>query len=146
MRRHLKTQVLRAPECTAPALDESAKDPASGPPPETADNAPDPSWVLGVMEGALSRLVVARGHQDRGATAQTSHHIRSAMALIATLQETLAADGEAAGRLDALYDYMLGQLYQARSRNDSRALEEVTRLLTTIKSYEEWLILHGDVQ
>lgn len=117
---------------------------------ETAAQADDgegpaePCEATALMEGALSRLAIARGHMQRGAIAQTAHHIQSTMAIIDTLQEALdnGDDAEAVSRLDALYDYMQGQLYQADVRNDPMVLDEVVRLLATIKSYEEWLGLH----
>lgn len=112
---------------------------------EVALDVPDRDAIRSLMDGALSRLAIARGHMERGAGAQTARHIRSTMAIIGTLQEALNAeeDTEAVSRLDALYDYIQGQLYHADVRNNPVALDEVVQLLATIRSYEEWLGLHG---
>lgn len=112
---------------------------------ERPEEMPDCALVKALMEGALCRLSLARGHMERGASLQKAHHIQSIMAIIGTLQETLKEDeGDgSAGRLDDLYDYMRGQLYHANVRNDPVVLDEVADLLATIKSYKEWLGLHG---
>lgn len=104
----------------------------------------EPCRAAALMEGALNRLAIARRQLQRGANAKIADHIQSTMAIIGTLQKALSngGDAEAASRLDALYDYMQGQLYSANARSDPLVLDEVVRLLSTVKSYEEWLELH----
>lgn len=103
-----------------------------------------PRMAMALMEGALSRLALAKGHMLRGTPAERARHIHSTMAIIGTLQDALSADegSEAVSRLDALYDYMQGQLYHADACNDPAVLDEVVRLLSTIKGFDEWLGLH----
>ncbi|MFK8017249.1 MAG: flagellar export chaperone FliS [Gammaproteobacteria bacterium] len=88
-----------------------------------------------LMERAISRLAIARGHMQRDQTHGKGEHISGAMAIITGLQSFLdhSSGGEIAAKLDALYDYMGRKLVQANVQNDISALEEVTTLLKEIR-------------
>lgn len=98
-----------------------------------------------LMEGALSKIAIARGHIQQGAVAQKSHYIHRAMMIINALRDALDVETreESVARLDALYDYMQGRLVQANLYNDTAVLDEVSRLIGAIKCDEQWLILHA---
>jgi flagellar protein FliS len=89
-----------------------------------------------LMEGALSKIAIAKEHIGRGAVAQKAQHIQWAVSIIGALQDALDTEGggPAAKNLDTLYDYMQLQLFKANLRDDPDLLDEVTKLLTTIKS------------
>ncbi len=91
-----------------------------------------------LMEGALDKLAVARGHMERGEVAQKGNAISWAISIIEGLRVSLdpKAGGEIAANLEALYDYMERRLVEANAKNDLEMLDEVARLLRTIK--EAW--------
>lgn len=99
-----------------------------------------------LLEGALSRIAAARKQMLSGAPGRQARHIQWAMSIIATLQDALNMQdgGEAAGKLDALYDYVQGQLFHANRCNDTALLDEVARLVGTISGDEQWLGLHRE--
>ena len=88
-----------------------------------------------LMERAVSRLAIARGHMQREQWHAKGEHISGAMAVITGLQSFLdhSQGGDIAAKLDALYDYMGRQLVHANLHNDVKALEEVTSLLKEIQ-------------
>jgi flagellar secretion chaperone FliS len=60
---------------------------------------------------------------------------------VAELQNTLDLErgGEVAATLDGLYDYMSRRVLEATSLNDAARIEEVRRLLETLR--ESWVTL-----
>jgi len=60
------------------------------------------------------------------------------MACVSELQSSLDmnAGGEIARSLDALYRYLISRMIDANTKKDSTALDEVHRLLTTLR--EGW--------
>ncbi len=88
-----------------------------------------------LMERAMSRLAIARGHMQREQSHDKGEHISGAMAIITGLQSFLdhSTEGDLAAKLDALYDYMGRKLVQANVHNDIAALEEVTTLFKEIR-------------
>jgi flagellar protein FliS len=73
----------------------------------------------------------ARGHRgDRGAA------ISRALAVLGELQSTLnlAEGGDVARELDRLYTYMQQRLLDVTVHDDRKALDEVRRLLTPLRS------------
>lgn len=89
-----------------------------------------------LMEGGLSRMAQARGALERGQTALKGELIGKSIAIIGGLRAGLDAQkgGELAGRLDALYEYMMVRLSDANLKNDVAALDEVVGLLREVKS------------
>ena len=89
-----------------------------------------------MMQGALDRVAMARGHMRRDETAEKGEQIGRAIGLVDGLRACLDAEGgEAiAANLDTLYGYMLNRLMDANVKNDDTALTEVADLLSEIKS------------
>lgn len=92
--------------------------------------------VLRMMEGALERIVTARGHMGRKEVAAKGEAIGKAIGLIDGLRAALDKDrgGEIAANLESLYDYMMRRLVEANLKNDVRRLDEVSGLLDDIRS------------
>ena len=91
-----------------------------------------------LLEGGLDRLAQAKGAMSRGDTAQKCVLITKAIDIITGLRQGLdeekAEDPAAIQQLDSLYDYMNTRLVQANARNDADAIDEVARLLITVKT------------
>ncbi len=99
-----------------------------------------------LMEGALDKLAVARGHMERGEVAQKGNYISWAISIIEGLRISLdpRAGGEIAANLEALYDYMERRLVEANANNDLAILDEVAGLLGKIK--DAWDQIPEDVR
>lgn len=91
--------------------------------------------VLRMMQGALDRIAMARGHMRRGEQAPKGEALGRAVRLIDGLRACLDHErgGEIAANLAALYDYMTRRLTEANLRNDQRGLDEVAELLDEIR-------------
>jgi flagellar protein FliS len=90
-----------------------------------------------LMEGALQRIAQAKGAIERHDIELKGRAIGKAIDIIGQgLQAALDKDqgGELAEHLDALYGYMIDQLFAANLRNDVEKLNEVATLLKEIKS------------
>ena len=89
-----------------------------------------------LLEGALEKIAIARGHMARGEIAQKGKAISWAIDIVEGLRSSLdhEAGGELASNLDALYNYMGVALLQANKENSTEKLDEVSSLLKNIKS------------
>ncbi len=89
-----------------------------------------------LMAGALDRISAAKGLIARGDITAKGKQISDVISIINGLRRSLdhKAGGEIAANLDALYDYMVRQLMHAGVNNDVEVLDEVARLLNTIKN------------
>ena len=96
----------------------------------------DPHRVIQLMmQGLLERLAQAKGAIDRRDFEAKSQLISKAMALINGLQDALdLSQGQIAHDLAALYIYMKERLMDASRNMDKDALDEVAKLMITIKS------------
>lgn len=96
----------------------------------------DPHRLIQLLfEGAASRIAAAKGHIDRKEYDKKSSQINSAISIIGGLQDSLNLDaGEIAQNLERLYNYMIRRLFEASIRNDIAMLDEVSQLLSQIKS------------
>lgn len=92
--------------------------------------------ILRMMDGALDRIVTARGHLSRNEVARKGEAIGKAIGLIDGLRTSLDKDrgGDIARNLESLYDYMMRRLVEANLKNDDRRLEEVAGLLDEVRS------------
>lgn len=88
-----------------------------------------------LLDGALSKLHLARGLMEQKQTAAKGEQISWALAIIDGLKAALdlTAGGEVAANLDALYDYLMRRLVVANLDNDVAVLDEVARLLNEIR-------------
>ena len=91
-----------------------------------------------LMEHALTKIGVARGHMQRGNVQAKGESIGDAIDVIEGLQASLnhSADARMSENFDALYAYMMRRLVEANLRDDESILEEVAGLLREIK--EAW--------
>lgn len=91
-----------------------------------------------LLEGGLDRVAQAKGAMSRGDVAQKCVLITKAIDIITGLRQGLdeekAEDPAVIQQLDSLYEYMNTRLAQANASNDVDALDEVARLLITVKS------------
>jgi len=89
-----------------------------------------------LFNGALEKISVAKGSMERGEIAKKGQNIGWAISIIEGLRTSLdkQAGGEIADNLDSLYHYMEERLFFANAENDVEILDEVTKLLKTVKS------------
>lgn len=91
-----------------------------------------------LMEGGLDRMAQAKGALARGDIAEKGLMLGKAIDIIIGLRDGLDAqkseDPAYIERLDGLYVYMTNRLMQANIDNDAEIIDEVARLLITIKS------------
>ena len=91
-----------------------------------------------LMEGGLDRMAQAKGAMSRGDIAQKGLMLGKAIEIISGLRDGLepekAEDPATVQRLDALYDYMSNRLVEANRVNDVEMIDEVARLLITVKT------------
>jgi len=103
-------------------------------------DAADPHrLIVMMMDGALERIATARGLMAHGASAEKAQLLHRAVAIIDELRNCLnfKAGDQIAANLDSLYEYMCQRIMQANSANKPEWLDEVSRLLTEIRS--AWL-------
>jgi len=99
----------------------------------------DPHRLIQMLiDGALSKLIVAKAMLERRDIAKKGENVSWAISIIGGLQASLDMQkgGEIAQTLNALYDYMTVRLAQANATNDVTGLDEVIHLMKTIK--EGW--------
>lgn len=91
-----------------------------------------------LMQGSLDRLAQAKGALSRGDIATKGLVLGKAVDIIGGLREGLDADKaenpETVRNLDSLYAYMVTRLTQANIKNDPQLIDEVARLMITVKS------------
>jgi flagellar protein FliS len=92
-----------------------------------------------LMDGALERIVNARGHMQRGEIAAKGEAISRCINIIGGLRDSLdrKVDPALVDRLDSLYEYMSRRLLQANVRNDTTLLDEVSNLLRQVR--DSWV-------
>ena len=99
----------------------------------------DPHRLIQMLiDGAISRLVVAKAMMERRDLAKKGENVGMAISIIGGLQASLDMNkgGEIAQSLSALYDYMNLKLADANANNNVASLDEVIHLMRTIK--EGW--------
>jgi flagellar protein FliS len=91
-----------------------------------------------LMQGGLDRIAQAKGAIARNDVAQKGVLIGKAIGIIGGLREGLDLEhqAEALADIDSLYAYMSKRLVEANVKNDPEILNEVARLLITLK--EGW--------
>lgn len=89
-----------------------------------------------LLEGALTRLSMAKSYIEKKDFAAKNEKIGRAIDIICALQESLDHErgGEISANLERLYDYMSRRLFEANSKNDLGIINEVMGLLSEIKS------------
>ncbi|CAK9890546.1 MULTISPECIES: flagellar export chaperone FliS [Pseudomonas] len=91
-----------------------------------------------LMQGGLDRIAQAKGAMARNDVAQRGILIGKAIGIVGGLREGLDLENHAdsLADLDNLYSYMSKRLVEANVQNDPEILNEVARLLITVK--EGW--------
>jgi flagellar secretion chaperone FliS len=99
------------------------------------DNASPHQLIQLLMEGALSRIVQAKGSMAHGNMGEKSIQIGKAISIIGGLQGSLDMEvkGDISNNLDSLYDYMVRRLLEANQKNDESILNEISGLIVEIK-------------
>lgn len=89
-----------------------------------------------LYEGAIERIVQAKGAMEFGNVELKGNKINSAVSIVGGLRESLNTDagGELAMNLDNLYVYIQGLLSSAHIKNDAGKLDEAITLLTDLRS------------
>jgi len=108
---------------------------------QSADNSSiiyaDPhELILRLMNGALERIAQARGAIKYENKLHKGEYISKAISIIGGLSACLdhSQEGSLADNLADLYQYMNITLTEANINDDGSKLDEVSRLLTEIKS------------
>ncbi|WP_266160695.1 flagellar export chaperone FliS [Dyella silvatica] len=107
----------------------------------------DPHGLISLlMDGALDRLVKARGYMQHGEVAAKGETITRCIDIIGALRDSLdhSVDAQFSGRLDALYEYMGRRLLHANLNNDLSALDEVSTLLQPIR--DSWVQIPAEAR
>ncbi|MCE0911101.1 MULTISPECIES: flagellar export chaperone FliS [Pseudomonas] len=91
-----------------------------------------------LMQGGLDRMAQAKGAIARRDIAQRGILIGKAIDIIGGLREGLDLEnhGDSLAELDSLYTYMSRRLIEANAKGDPAIIDEVARLLITVK--EGW--------
>ena len=89
-----------------------------------------------LMEGALEKILAAKGFMAANNIAAKGENISWAISIIDSLRSCLNVElgGDFAQNLLSLYNYMEQQLLQANIKNDPKTLDEVAQLMIQIKS------------
>jgi len=89
-----------------------------------------------LMEGALDKVAIAKGHMVRGEIKEKGSYISWAISIVEGLKSSLDFEqgGEIAANLEALYDYIQRRLVLSNLENDPAMLDEVIGLLKNIKT------------
>lgn len=93
--------------------------------------------ILMLFDGALMAIGSASRHIQEKHIAEKGQAISKAIDIITNGLEAslnMEVEGELAGRLSALYQYMCARLLHAGLKNDRAALDEVAGLLSEIRS------------
>jgi len=91
--------------------------------------------VLMLMDGAIERILSARGVIENGAPEARSRLLHRAVSIIDELRASLNTElgGELATNLADLYDYCSRQLMRANLEGRTEPLDEVAKLLREIR-------------
>lgn len=92
--------------------------------------------ILQMMNGAVDRIVTAKGCILRREVAAKGRELGRAVSIIDALRASLDTNqgGTIATNLEALYDYMNRRLLEGNARDDVRCLDEVVELLSEIRA------------
>jgi len=89
-----------------------------------------------LLEGALEKIVTAKGCMERKDIAGKGANISASISIVDGLQSSLdrKKGGEIGENLFQLYQYIMQQLIKANINDSSEYLDESFKLLSTIKS------------
>jgi len=89
-----------------------------------------------LMGGAIERLIQGKAAMQQGSIAIKGERLGKALDIIISLRSCLSMEdgGEIAANLDALYDFMIQQIYLANQENKPEPIDDVIDMLREIKS------------
>jgi len=92
--------------------------------------------VVKLYDGAISNLARARDAAACKDLRARRDGLSKAMAIVNQLQSSLDmnAGGDISKSLDGLYTYVIGRLVDANIKRDETAIDEVSRLLSTLRT------------
>jgi flagellar secretion chaperone FliS len=95
--------------------------------------------VVMLYDGAIRFLGEATDAHERHDHRARATGVSKALAIVGELRSTLNLDdgSDLALELDRLYDYMFGRLLEVTTKRDLSGIEEVRRLLVTVR--EGWV-------
>lgn len=100
-----------------------------------------------LLGGAIDKISTAKGAMERGDFVEKQQNIRGARQIIDALKAALNMNegGEVSQNLDDLYDYMQRCLFQANKDDSADLLDEVSALISELKSgWDELCIQYKD--
>lgn len=88
-----------------------------------------------LLDGALVRIAQAKVQMEQGNKQRQGEIIGKVIDIVASLDSYLDHEkgGEVSANLEALYDYVVRQLFQANVKSDVQLLEECESLLGEIR-------------
>ncbi len=88
-----------------------------------------------LLDGALTRILSAKGHMKQNNIAKKGEQIGNAISIIESLKASLdfKHGGEISKNLDALYEYIGHILLKANTENNPELLDEAGKLLSQVK-------------
>lgn len=91
--------------------------------------------VIVLMDGLLEELARARAHIEARRYELKANSLDKCINILNGLSSSLNADtpNEVVNNLSQLYDYCAHQLYQAGVRLDAALVDEVSKLITTLR-------------
>lgn len=97
-----------------------------------------------LLEGAIDRIVQARGHMTRGDVAAKGRCVARAVAIVGELSRSLDHQSAPAlsARLGSLYDYVTRRLLAGQLHDEPAALDEATKLLVPVR--DSWQAIRNE--
>ena len=97
-----------------------------------------------LFTGVLEKISAAKGCMGRGDVKGKGENLSIAISILDGLQASLDLEkgGEIANNLFRLYQYMMEKILVANMEDDTAILDEVTKLLLTIKT--AWDAIEGE--
>ena len=94
--------------------------------------------VVMLYDGAIASVTRARDGAARNDLKTRRDGLSQAMAIVNQLQSSLdmSAGGDLSQSLDSLYTFLVSRMVEANTKKDANALDEVHRLLCTLR--EGW--------
>jgi flagellar secretion chaperone FliS len=88
-----------------------------------------------MLSGAIERAALARSHIGRGDIAAKAREINAALAIVDGLRMGIdrGRGGEIAANLERLYEWSAEHLVLANAGNDTKALDDVIRVLDDLR-------------
>ena len=92
--------------------------------------------IVMLMDGAVERIVAARGAMENGEQSYKSRMIHRAVEIVSELRSCLNFElgGDIAVNMASIYDYVAQQLLRANMENRPELLDEANKLLRELRS------------